>query len=283
MELHEEDEKLTPRKRLGRSVRRLREGAGLSLRQLSDKVDGYSHSYLGRVELGEQLPSEALVRTLDKFFGTGGTLIELWEMVHESLLFEYYRDVIKEEAKARRIQVFNSSLIPALLRTEDYAREQLRLVFPGQTADELAERVAILMRRKHVFDRDEPPFYWAVMDETALKRPIGGKECMKAQLLQVVGMAEECPRATVQVLPFTQGAHSMHGGSLTMLTLENGKTIALTESFNTGEATEAPDKLLVLNQLFDIAQSMALSEHDSFHLIRRYLKEYEDDDPELDT
>lgn len=281
MELHEEDEKLTPRKRLGRSIRRLREGAGLSLRQLSDKVDGYSHSYLGRVELGEQLPSEALVRTLDKFFGTGGTLIELWEMVHESLIADYYRDVIREESKARRIQVFHSSMIPALLRTEDYAREQLRLGFPGQTEDELTERVAILMRRKHVFERDEPPFYWVVMDEAALKRPIGGKECMKEQLRELLRMAD-CPRITVQVLPFAQGAHSMPGGSLTMLTLETGKTIALTESFNSGEATEAPDKLLILDQLFDTTQSMALSEQDSLDLIRRCLREYEDDDLEPD-
>lgn len=281
MELHEEDEKLTPRKRLGRSVRRLREGAGLSLRQLSDKVDGYSHSYLGRVELGEQLPSEALVRTLDKFFGTGGTLIELWEMVQESLLLGYSRSIIRRELAAGRIQVFNSSVIPALLRIEEYAREQYRLGMPSLTEDELDARVAILTRRKHVFELENPPFYWAIIDEAALKRPIAGKRCMKAQLLQVLQMAERL-RITVQVLPFAQGAHSLPGGSLTMLTLKNGKEIAYIESFNSGEATEAPDRLLILNHLFDIAQSMALSEQDSFELIRRYMKEYEDDDLEPD-
>lgn len=274
MELSSEDDKLTPRKRLGRSLRRLRESAGLSLRQLSEKVDGYSHSYLGRAESGEQLPSEALMRALDRFYGTGGTLVELWEMVLESLLFAYYRDVIKQEPKARRIEVFNTSLVTALLRTEEYARAHFRMVFPGQHEDELNQRVAIIMRRQQILESDKPPHYWAILDEAVLKRPVGGREVMCNQLRHVLTMAER-ERVTVQVLPFEQGALSMPGGSLTMHTMAHGRRVALIEGFDTGEATEEPDRLLVMEQRMDIARAMALPERNSLDLIRRYLKDYE--------
>ena len=87
--------------------------------------------------------------------------------------------------------------------------------------------------RKTIFEREDPPFYWAVMDEAALRRPFGGKECMKAQLQYVLETAT-LPRVTVQALPFAQGAHSMAGGSLVLLTLKNGSTVTLVESFATG-------------------------------------------------
>ncbi|WP_234314793.1 helix-turn-helix domain-containing protein [Streptomyces sp. NRRL F-5135] len=121
MELNNEGGKLTPRVRLAMRVRRLRERKGLSLRQLSERVGGYSHSYLGRVELGSQLPSEALVNMLDDFFDTDGVLADLLEMAHDSVIADYSRKIVNKEPEAERIQVFTSSLVPGLLQTPAYA------------------------------------------------------------------------------------------------------------------------------------------------------------------
>lgn len=174
VELNGESSKVTPRVRLGRRLRRLRERKGLSLRQLSEQVGGYSHSYLGRVELGEQLPSEVLVDSLDEFFGTDGMLGELLEMAHDSVIADYSRTFVSKEPKAERIQVFTSSLIPGLLQTEEYARELFRRSLPGEAESERDDRVTVRMRRQRILEHAEAPFYWAIMDEAALKRPIGG-------------------------------------------------------------------------------------------------------------
>ncbi|MFI1356972.1 DUF5753 domain-containing protein [Streptomyces sp. NPDC020898] len=277
MELNSEDAKLTPRVRLGRRVRRLRERKDLSLRQLSERVGGYSHSYLGRVELGEQLPSEALVNTLDEFFDADGILVELLELAHDTLVPDYFRVAFYKEAEATRIQVITSSIVPGLLQTPEYARALFRRSQPGKTDEQVAELVTVRMKRQRILDRDQPPYYWAIIDESALRRPISGRRCMAEQIRQVLEMADR-PHVTVQVLSFDTGAHPVLGGSLTLRTLRDGETIAAIESFTTGELVESPSRVLQLTQKFDVARSLALTDDESLDLIRRYLKEYELED-----
>jgi transcriptional regulator with XRE-family HTH domain len=277
VELNSEGAKLTPRLRLGRRLRRLRERKGLALRQLSERVGGYSHSYLGRVELGEQLPSEALVNTLDEFFDTDGVLAELLELAHDTLIPDYSRKAVNKEPEAERIQVFNSSVIPGLLQIPEYTRAAFRRSQLGGSEAQISERVAVRVKRQRVLDRKEPPYYWGIMDESALKRPIGGASCMSAQIKHLLHLATR-PRLTVQVLPFDRGGHPMLGGSLTLHTLPDGATIAVVESFDSGEPVESPRRVLELTQKFDMARSLALTDDESVDLIRTYLKEYEVDD-----
>ncbi|MFE2744744.1 DUF5753 domain-containing protein [Streptomyces scopuliridis] len=276
MELNNESDKLTPRLRLGRRVRRLRERRGLSIRQLSEQVGGYSHSYLGRVELGDQLPSEALVRLLDEFFDTDGMLADLLELAHDSLIPDYSRTFISKEPLAERIQVFTSSHIPGLLQTEEYARELFRRALISESEEGLNERVAVRMRRQRIFERAEPLPYWAIIDEAALKRPMLVPGCMAEQLRHLVQMSAR-PRVAIQVLPFAKGMHPMPGGSLTLMTLTEGETIAQVESFDSGDGVHSTRKIVELTECFDLARSMALTDDESLDLIHEYLKEYEDE------
>ncbi|MGW8556938.1 helix-turn-helix domain-containing protein [Streptomyces tubercidicus] len=277
MELNnEDDDRATPRTVLGRRLRRMRETANLSQRALADKV-GYPHTYISRVERGEQLPSEALAEDLDTHFATDGLLTELLSMAQDASIPDYGRAILESESKAARIQVFGSSLIPGLLQTEDYAHALFRESLPGESEERTNERVATRMRRQRVFERQQAPYYWAIMDEAALKRPIGTIATMSAQLHHVLQVVES-PRVSVQVLPFTQGAHPILGGSLSLHTRPNGATLAYVESFASGEQVEAPERVLDLTQRFDVARSTSLPPRESVDLIRSYLREYEDDD-----
>jgi transcriptional regulator with XRE-family HTH domain len=274
MELHNnENDKATPRTMLGRRLRRMREDAGLSQRALADQI-GYPFSYIGRVERGEQLPSEALAIALDAHFGTSGLFVDLLEMAQDASIPDYGRAIVSSEDKATRIQSFNSSLIPGLLQTEGYARALFRISLPRESEEELSERVETRMRRKRVFSKGEPPYFWAIMDEAALKRPIGGAKCMRDQISHILDASRK-PHITVQVLPFTQGEHPLLGGSLSLVTLQNGATIGYVESFASGDQLESPKMVLELTQLLDIARSKALPESESLELIKSYLKEYE--------
>ncbi|WP_237319597.1 helix-turn-helix transcriptional regulator [Streptomyces sp. JJ36] len=261
---------------LGRRLRRLREAEGLSQRALADKV-GYPHTYLSRVERGEQLPSGSLAEDLDSYFSADGLLGELLTMAQDASVPDYGRAILSSEENAVRIQVFGSSLVPGLLQTEEYARALFRVSLPGESEGATEERVVTRMRRKHVFDRPEPPLYWGIMDEAALRRPIGGPSCMAGQLRHLLGVAAST-RLTIQVLPFEQGEYPTLGGSLSLLTLRNGSSLAYVESFISGEAIESPGRVLGLTQRLDISRSKALPERESLDLISRYLGEYEDED-----
>lgn len=267
MELNGENAKLTPRVRLGRRLRRLRERKGLSLRQLSERVSGYSHSYLGRVELGEQLPSEALVNSLDEFFDTDGVLAELLDLAHDALIPDYIRKVFAMEPEAERLQVFTSSVIPGLLQIPEYTLELFRRSLPGETEERRGERVVIRMKRQRILERAEPPYYWAIIDEAAFRRLIGKPACMAEQLRHLLEFSAR-PHVTVQVLPFGKGAHPMLGGSLTLHARPDGTSIAVVESFGSGELIESPRRVLDLTQRFDTARSLALTDDESLDLIR---------------
>ncbi|MDT3396097.1 helix-turn-helix transcriptional regulator [Streptomyces sp. B1866] len=220
MESYPNDGKITPPMLIGKNLSRMRDDAELSLRGLGEQV-GYPASYISRVEMGHQLPSSALATALDKHFGTRDLFTDLLRMAQDSPVPNYGREILRNEAKATRIQVFSSSVIPGLLQTEAYARALIRASCPKETGGRVDSLVDTRMDRKHVFERDDPPFYWAIMDEAALKRPIGGKGAMVEQLDTVLRLSEP-PHVEVQVLPFSRGEHSMLGGSLVLLTLEPG-------------------------------------------------------------
>jgi transcriptional regulator with XRE-family HTH domain len=277
MELHDEDTaRTTPRTVLGRRLKRLREASGLSLRALADELT-YTHTYLSRVERGEQLPSAALAETLDQRFGADGLFAELLELARDASIPGYGRAIINAEEKATRIQIFTSSLIPGWFQTEEYARELFRVSNPGDEEEKISERVEMRMSRKKIITRKEAPLFWAIIDEAALKRPMGSNKCMADQVMALLDAAR-LPHVTIQVLPFTQRQHPMLGGSLSLLTLQNGSTIGYAESFIHGESMQSPQWILALTQRFDVARAKALPEEETIDLLRSYLKDYEDDD-----
>ncbi|MCK1798399.1 helix-turn-helix transcriptional regulator [Streptomyces sp. XM4193] len=266
----------TPRAILARRLRTARARANLTVRALAEEID-YPYGYLSRVENGRQLPSDALAEALDGRFGTDGLFGELLAMSRNHLIADYSRAVVEREPEAHRIQVFTSSIVPGLLQTKAHADALFLASVPGITREEVAERVVVRLHRQQIFARESPPYYWAVMDEVALRRQVGGRECMREQLRHLVQESRR-PRTTLQVVPFEQGAHSMLGGSLTLHTLGNGETIAVIESFATGTPVEEPSRVLLLQQRYDMARSKALCETESLALIQRYLKEYEDEE-----
>lgn len=267
-----EHDRVTLAQALGAIVQHLRNREGLSLRDVADEAT-YGHSYIHRVEAGEQLASESLMVALDRRFNMGGTLVKLLEVVREGSIQEYGRKAAAREAKAERIQVVTSSAIPALLQTDSYARALFRAYHAKATGNYVDELVAVRMGRKRVFDREEPPLYWAIMDESALKRPIGGKSSMVDQLSHILKVSEN-PDFTIQVLPFERGEYWMLGGSLTLLTGGNGSTLAYVESFGSGELVESTRRVVELTQQFDLVRGLALPEGESLELVRSYLEEY---------
>jgi transcriptional regulator with XRE-family HTH domain len=258
-------------------LKRLREAAGLTIRELATELH-WSKSILGAVETGDRLPKAALAAALDEKFNPTLKFTELLNNVRDALVAEHMRDLLPQERRAVRIQTFTSSVIPGLLQTESYAWELSRQSMPGSTDRDLSQRVALRMDRQgDVFKRDDPPFYRAVIDESALARPIGTNAGMAAQLQALVAFCEDS-RHQVLILPFGTGGHGLQGGSLNLWHLEDGRTVALVESFGPGEPIENPARVAFYSEMYDAVKIAALPPDDSLKLISRYVKEYESED-----
>jgi transcriptional regulator with XRE-family HTH domain len=272
VELNQDDERMTPRDVLARHLRRLREGAGLSVRDLDAEIR-YGFSYISRVENGNQLPSKALAKAIDRYFGTGGLFADLLKANHDATIPDYGQ-VLRKEKEAVLIQSFDSAVIPGLLQIEEYAREFIRNGHAWDTEEQIERWVTERMSRKRVFEREVPPQYTVVLDEAVLARPVGGARIMCKQLDHLLAAAASVYN-TVQVIPLAEGGYGMAGGTLMLLTLADGTMIGHVEGPMTGEPVMAKDRVIKLTRKFDRARSLALTPERSRLLIRRYLKDYE--------
>ncbi len=139
-----------------------------------------------------------------------------WLQSFPSELPEPYTTYISFEGEARSLLNYECLFIPGLLQTEDYARAALQRGMPTATKDEIARLVEARMSRQAVLTREPPLRLWAIVDEAALHRPVGGTSVMKAQLAHLT-QAAELPQITLQALPYAVGGHPGMPGSFVIL------------------------------------------------------------------
>ncbi|MFJ4435585.1 helix-turn-helix domain-containing protein [Streptomyces sp. NPDC088923] len=278
LDLEEQEQPASPAAMLKARAIRHREKAGLSLRAASGKL-GFPHSYLSRVESGAQLPSEALVKAMDDLYETDDLFVDMRAVAVAAAAEapKYGHQVLEAEQRAARIQVFNASVIPGLLQAESYTTALYTESMPGRDAEHIAFLVAKRAHRREVLDGPKPPLYWAIVDEAALRRPVGGSAVMAEQMRHILRLIEGNSAVKLQVVPFASGVHPLLGGSLSVLTLRDGATFAYVESFATGVSIETPEEVAELSTLLDIARTKALNTRASVGLLNECLKEYEDD------
>jgi len=139
-----------------------------------------------------------------------------WWQQYGDLLPQWFRAFVDLEAAATLIRTYEGQFVPGLLQTEDYMRA---VVGGAQLEDSPAEaerRVALRLGRQTLLERKDAPRLWAVVDEAALRRPVGGPKVMRAQLERLIE-ASELPNVILQVLPFAAGAHPAMVGAFSVL------------------------------------------------------------------
>ncbi|WP_158621331.1 helix-turn-helix domain-containing protein [Streptomyces triticirhizae] len=261
------------RRRYAEELARLREEAGLSLGELSERVR-FDRSYLNRLERGERLGDLDTARRLDKFYGTGRGLQNLWWLAKDDAYLGRYQRYMELEDQAQIIQAYTSQTIHGLLQTEEYARELLWST-PHRPDEEeaLAEQLALRIARQLLLRRDASPAHVRfVLDEAVFARPLRDSEAWKRQLQRLIDDAA-LPNVTLQVLPFGTGLHDLLGGSLALLWLPDGSSAAYQEHSKGGEVIEEPEEVGQLKLSYDEVCARALSQEDSLEFIRTLMKE----------
>jgi transcriptional regulator with XRE-family HTH domain len=208
------------RRRLTAELRRLRSQAKMTQRQVADRLD-WSPSKVIRIEQGAVrigvTDLEALLRLYD--ISDQHTIGELTTMAKESkkLPFSEYRDFVSAEgvryfqyeSNASIIRQVHPLLVPGLLQSEEYSRALLESW--GTPKDRIDKLVESRKERQELFERPDPTEAFFVLDEAVLRRQVGGPKVMARQIDHLVTMAGR-PDVSIQVLPFSIGAHSALAG-----------------------------------------------------------------------
>jgi hypothetical protein len=212
---------------LGGHLRRLREDAGITTERAAVVIRG-SHSKISRMEHGRVGFKERDIADLLTLYGVRegderealltlarGSNLPGWWQSYSDILPHWVEPYFGLEAAASFIREYELQFVPGLLQTEAYARAVIRLG-TSVAEDEIIRRAQARVSRQEILRRDSPPKIWAVMDEGALHRVIGGPEVMREQLRHLLDMCDH-PAVTVQILPFSAGAHRAMGGAFTIL------------------------------------------------------------------
>jgi transcriptional regulator with XRE-family HTH domain len=212
---------------LGSQLHQLRESRGITAEQAAEAIRG-SHSKISRMEHGRVGFKERDVSDLLTLYGvTDGeeraALLNLarqantpgWWHAYSDILPTWLEPYVGLEAAASVIRTYQIQLVPGLLQTEGYARA---LIEQGSAATEeqVTRRIELRVSRQAILSAPNPPQLWVVVDEGALRRPVGGREVVRAQLEHLIEITDH-PAVTLQILPFTIGPHSAMGGPFTIL------------------------------------------------------------------
>ncbi|WP_435825215.1 helix-turn-helix domain-containing protein [Micromonospora zamorensis] len=213
---------------LGAQLRRLRESGGVTREGAGWEIRS-SESKISRMELGRVGFKERDVSDLLTLYGVTeeherDALLKLardanspgWWHRYGDVLPTWFQSYLGLEAAAALIRTYEVQFVPGLLQTGDYARAVVLLGHGAAGPDEIERRVALRMQRQQLLHRENPPQLWAVVDEAALRRPIGGPAVMRGQLTALIE-ATKSPNIRLQVIPFAAGGHAAAGGAFTIL------------------------------------------------------------------
>ncbi|MFE0043837.1 helix-turn-helix domain-containing protein [Streptomyces albireticuli] len=257
--------------KLGIELRGLRKQAGLTLADAAKGL-GFSESHLQRVEKGEVPLSKAehLRKLLARFGVTNEYDIEVLVKAHrESGSQEWaysttppsMRQYVGVESLARSIRAFHPTLVLGLLQTERYAQAvfEMNKALDEQTSEFVEQGVALRMRRKELITRDEDPAaLWVVLEEAALRHPMGDLDVMLEQYEEIVKLSER-DHVTVQIRP-TKPVGYRFPSDFTILDLPDGlpTTVQVDNAWGSVSMSDKPREVGRFSRKFAALQASGL-------------------------
>lgn len=213
---------------LGTHLRRLREASGITREDAGYAIRA-SHAKISRLELGRVGFKERDVADLLALYGVGNGpdrdgFLDLvrranvpgWWHQYSDVLPSWFETCLGLEQAASVIRSYEAQFVHGLLQTEDGARAVVQLGHPDAPDEEIERRVQLRLRRQQILAGPRAPAVWSVLDEAALRRPIGGRPVLRAQIAHLLEVSE-LPNVTLQVVPYSAGGHVAAGGPFTIL------------------------------------------------------------------
>lgn len=202
---------------LGKRLKQLREQAGVSFEEAARAIEvtPLTVRRIEKAEVGLRIP---YVKELLRTYGVPATEIDDflalareanqpgWWYKYRDVLPEWFSAYVSLESEASVIRLYEPHYVPGLLQTNGYATALMRVGFPNESKEDVARRVALRTRRQDLLAKPDAPAIWAILDETVLRRPVGGAEVMRAQIDRLHEVLD-MPKVRIQVMRFGVGAH----------------------------------------------------------------------------
>jgi transcriptional regulator with XRE-family HTH domain len=214
-------------RRLRVELRKARDEAGLTQEQVADHLD-WSLSKMIRIESGAvNISTTDLKALLALYSATEEQTTELvalaksareraWWSGYKKILSAPYYELIGYESAASIIRQYHNMAVPGLLQTQDYAQAYVAGMLPKERAGDVEALVEVRMRRQEILEQDDPAQFYFILDESVVRRLIGGSHVMRSQLRHLAELTTQ-PHITIEVVPFSAGVNPGLRGSFTLL------------------------------------------------------------------
>lgn len=267
------------RAHLSREMCRMRQRAGLSRDRLAAAL-GCTPQWLYKLEKTDKALPEQMAWDLDTYFKTDGWEDEdghfhrIYAAIRRAgrhrVVRPSFEDFVRYEAKAVSVRCFAAQIVPGLLQTEDYARG---VMDPNEPLEVQEARVMGRMERQSILTGDKPPTAMFVLDESVLRRPIGGAKVMVDQIDHLIGLARS-PGVQVRLMLFERIASVALGGGFILLSFEDDTDLIYIESGGVSQLLDDRDRVFKAGMDFNTLMGEALSHAESIELLNRTREEY---------
>jgi transcriptional regulator with XRE-family HTH domain len=266
-------------RRLVIELKQFREAAGLTGEQVAEQM-GWSVAKVYRIEGDRVRVLGRDVQRLLTLYGITGdqadAVLELarrarvkdWWHQYSGAIPEWFQFYVGLEAAASAMQEYNAELVTGLLQTEAYARAVMAAAMRADGDEEIERQIAVRLERQKRLTAPDAPTLWAVMSEAVLYRQVGGPAVMAAQVAHIGQLAAR-PNVTIQVLPFTAGAHPAMLGSFTLMQFPDpaDRDVVYLEAETGALYLEKPEDVRRYSLMIDYLRAQALGPAESAALI----------------
>ncbi|MFZ3472207.1 helix-turn-helix domain-containing protein [Streptomyces sp. 4.24] len=264
-----------PEAAYGARLRRMREERGWTQEALGERM-GFSGTHISAVETGRKISTLPFSRSADAAFGIEGTddtFERQWREIRYGVLLEGFPEFLGYEGRAVEIRLYEVGVIPGLLQTPEYATvlAESGVKRGAITPEQAAERITIVADRQAVLVRNPPPLILAVLDESCIRRPLGGPGVMRDQFTRLLEFAE-LPNTVLQIAPFDMGERRPFNLPLYILTQPDRSILSYAESAQRGHLERENNSVVPMLTAYHQLQAEACTQAASVAMIEQLRK-----------
>lgn len=255
----------------GQHLKLFRVRAGLERAEFG-AMTGYSASTIASFEQGRRIPPPKFIDQADELLGAGGVLKASKEEVARAQYPTFFRDAARLEAEAVELHVYDTHVVNGLLQTQEYARAVFTMRRPLLDEVTVEQRVTARMARHKIFERRPLPTISFVIEESVLRRPLGGPAVMRGQLEQLLLYGHQ-RNVEIQVMPNAREDHAGVAGPFTLIETKEERRIAYVEVHKDSRLYTERRVVREFEEQYGLLRAQALTPRESLTLVEKLLGE----------
>ncbi|MFI6120129.1 Scr1 family TA system antitoxin-like transcriptional regulator [Streptomyces sp. NPDC051064] len=255
----------------GRQVKLLREAAGLTQAELGASI-GYGEAHIASVEQGRRIPKPEMVDAVDRVLGGHGVLVAMKGEVERARYPSFFQEFVRLEAEAVELHAYDAQVVNGLLQSEEYARAVFAMWRPLLDEEIIEERLAARLDRQKILSARPAPLLSFVIEESVVRRPLGGAAVMRTQLEQLLVVGHQ-RNVEIQIMPTGRDEHAGLSGPFTLILTRNRRRMSYVEAQSQGVVRSEPAKVQALESTYGVLRAQALTPKESLAQIEKLLGE----------